>query len=91
LTIAAQAHGITRIDHVVLSDDASRAFAVQGDLNGLLKRYTSVNVGEAVGTSLAQSSNQWLHHAQTLTPTQAPGLGPVPMVHGAPDAGLPMR
>ena len=56
LTVAAQADGMTRIDKVLLSDDATRAWAVQGDLNSPFKQYTDVGVTQAVNTSVAQSS-----------------------------------
>jgi hypothetical protein len=61
---------MSRVDHVVLSDDASRAYAVQGDTNSLFKRYTDVNVGQAVATSVAQSSAHWQHDVQQLAPAQ---------------------
>lgn len=64
LAVAAKAHGLSRIDHVVLSDDASRAFAVQGDLNSPFKRYAEVNVAQAIATPLAQSGVQWQQAAQ---------------------------
>jgi putative chitinase len=70
LTIAAHNKGMNRVDHVVLSDDASRAYAVQGDINSLFKRYTDVNVGQAMGTSVAQTSIQWQHDIQQLAPAQ---------------------
>jgi peptidoglycan hydrolase-like protein with peptidoglycan-binding domain len=70
LTAAAHGNGMSRVDHVVLSDDASRAYAVQGDINSLFKRYTDVNVAQAVGTPLAQSSVQWQHDIQPLAPAQ---------------------
>ncbi len=71
LAVAAQGHGMSRVDHVVLSDDASRAYAVQGDTNSLFKRYTGVNVAQAIGTPLAQSSGQWQHDMQRPAPTQS--------------------
>jgi len=71
LAVAAHGHGMGRVDHVVLSDDASRAYAVQGDTNSLFKRYTDVNVGQAIGTPLAQSSGQWQHDIQRTAPTQS--------------------
>jgi len=70
LAVAAHSNGMSRVDHVVLSDDASRAFAVQGDINSLFKRYTDVNVGQAMGTPLAQSSVQWQHDIQQLAQPQ---------------------
>ncbi|GGY17771.1 peptidoglycan-binding protein [Rhodanobacter panaciterrae] len=70
LAVAAHSNGMSRVDHVVLSDDASRAYAVQGDTNSLFKRYTDVNVGQAIGTPLAQSSGQWQHDIQQPAQTQ---------------------
>lgn len=71
LTVAARSNGMSRIDHVVLNDDASRAYAVQGDMGSPFKRHTDVNVVQAVGTPVAQSSAQWQHDLQRLAPTQA--------------------
>ena len=56
LTVEAQRQGLQRIDHVVLNEDASRAWAVQGDLRSPFKRLADVDVGQAVHTPLAQSS-----------------------------------
>ena len=71
ITETKRVRSLSRVDHVVLSDDASRAYAVQGDINSLFKRYTDVNVAQAVGTPLAQSSAQWSHDIQQVTPAQA--------------------
>jgi hypothetical protein len=71
LAVAAQRNGMTRVDHVVLSDDAARAYAVQGDMSSLFKRYTDVNVAQAISTPLAQSSIQWQRDVQQLAPAQA--------------------
>jgi peptidoglycan hydrolase-like protein with peptidoglycan-binding domain len=70
LAVASLGHGMSRVDHVVLSDDASRAYAVQGDTSSLFKRYIDVNVGQAMGTPMAQSSAQWQHEFQQLAPAQ---------------------
>jgi hypothetical protein len=64
LTSAALAAGFTRIDHVVLSDDASRGYAVQGDLNSPFKQYTDVNVMTAIQTPIAESSQQAATHVR---------------------------
>ena len=56
LAVEAQRNGLKKIDHVVLNDDGSRAWAVQGDLRSPFKQHAEVNVGQAVGTPLAQSS-----------------------------------
>lgn len=53
LTVAAKYEGLTKIDQVALSDDGSRAFAVQ---NGAFKQTAQVQTAEAVHTSIAQSS-----------------------------------
>lgn len=83
LTVAARDAGMNRIDHVVLSDDASRAWAVQGDLRSPFKQYTSVGTEQGLNTSIAQSSATWDQNtqrsaqgqaqtqAQTQIPTQA--------------------
>lgn len=70
LTVAAHGNGMSRVDHVVLSDDASRAYAVQGDIDSLFKRYTDVNVSQAIATPLAQSSAQWHRDVQLPAPAQ---------------------
>lgn len=59
LATAAHAERLTRIDHVILSDDGKRAFAVQGDLNSPLKRMAEVNVAQAVAKPLEQSSAEF--------------------------------
>jgi len=56
LALEAQRQGLKNIDHVVMSDDGSRAWAVQGDLRSPFKQMADVNVGQAVNTPLAQSS-----------------------------------
>lgn len=81
LAVSAQSSGMSRVDHVVLSDDANRAFAIQGDLNSLFKRYANVDVTQAINTPVAQSSVQWqqnvqqtaqAHSAQATQQTQNP-------------------
>lgn len=56
LTAAAKAEGLNRIDSVVLSEDAKRAYAVQGDLNSPHKKIAEVETQKAVSTPLEQSS-----------------------------------
>jgi len=58
LTVAAQRAGLTRIDHVLLSEDGSRVYAVQGDLNSPHKKMAEVPTQQAVNTSLEQSSRE---------------------------------
>jgi len=71
LTSAATAAGFNRVDHVVLNDDASRGWAVQGDLNSPFKQYTEVNVMQAIQTPLAQSSQEAAMHVQNGAQVQA--------------------
>ena len=65
LTVAAKHEGLTKIDQVALSDDGSRAFAVQ---NGAFKQTAQVQTAEAVHTSIAQSS-QALQQAAPAQPS----------------------
>ncbi|MET0503767.1 MAG: peptidoglycan-binding domain-containing protein [Luteibacter sp.] len=53
---AAQAQGLTKVDHVVMSDDRKHAYAVQGELNSPFKKMAEVDVARAVATPLGQSS-----------------------------------
>lgn len=64
LTASAKAAGLERIDHVVMSDDGKRAYAVQGDLNSPFKRMAEVDVAKAVATPLQQSSAEFQKHSQ---------------------------
>jgi len=59
LTVAARQSGLRDIHHAVLSDDASRAYAVQGDLASPFKRIAQVPTSEAMATSIEQSSATW--------------------------------
>lgn len=76
LSAQARIEGMTRIDHLSLSDDASRAYVIQGDLNSPFKQYASVDVAQAVVQPLEQSSQAWAQaHQQTqqqqaVTPAQ---------------------
>lgn len=68
LATAAHHGGLTRVDHVLLSEDANLAFAVQGELNSPLKCFTDVSVAQAIDTPIAQSSAQWQRDVQPLAP-----------------------
>jgi hypothetical protein len=55
VAVGAKAHGLTRVDHVVLSTDGANAFAVQGDLRSPMKNVArAVDTGQAVNTPIAQ-------------------------------------
>ncbi len=56
LAVRAREDGLQRIDHAVLSDDAKRAYAVQGDLNSPFKRVADVDTAQAVNTPLEKST-----------------------------------
>jgi hypothetical protein len=76
LTAAARRDGLSQVDHVVLSDDASQIFAVQGDMNSPTKRIASIATAEAVHTPIDQSSAAWAQTASSKQPqpAQAPLL-----------------
>jgi hypothetical protein len=81
--------GFKRIDHVALSEDANRGYAIQGDLNSPFKRYVEVDVMQAIQTPLAQSSQQAAMNVQNnaqqgQTPQQAQQLAPDPVQQAAP-------
>jgi hypothetical protein len=56
LTASAVTAQMNRIDHVVLNDDASKLYAVQGDLNSPFKSFAEVDVLRGLNTPLAQST-----------------------------------
>ncbi|MDQ8048675.1 peptidoglycan-binding domain-containing protein [Luteibacter sp.] len=64
LAVAACGAGFSRVDHVVMSDDGARAYAVQGALNSPFKQYTDVDVSRAIATPLEQSGNDFVQAAQ---------------------------
>jgi hypothetical protein len=78
LALAARKEGLERIDQVVLSEDGTRAIAVQGDFKSPLRCLADVDVVSGVNTPLAQSSTDWspfesslqsMHAPSPLTPT----------------------
>jgi Predicted chitinase len=74
LVVAARRDGMNRIDHVVLSDDGSRTFAVQGDTQSLFKQVANVQTQPAVGTTMEQSSLALAQAApKQPDPTPVPG------------------
>ncbi|WP_266157775.1 XVIPCD domain-containing protein [Dyella silvatica] len=64
LVVAARRDGLSQVNHVVLSDDKSQAFAVQGDLNSPFKQMAQVQTAQAVQASVAQSSQAWQQATQ---------------------------
>jgi peptidoglycan hydrolase-like protein with peptidoglycan-binding domain len=87
--VSAHANGLSRVDHVVLSGDGSKAFAVQGDLNSPFKQLAEVNTQHAVSTSIEQSSQQWKQaseqqQASTQNQAQQQARTQQPATPGAP-------
>lgn len=72
LASQSRSEGMTQIDHLILSDDASKAYAVQGDLNSPFKRYASVDVAQAVAQPVEQSSQAWTRAHERHPPAVAP-------------------
>lgn len=60
LAVASHAAGLSRVDAVAMSDDGTRAFAVQERTPRVLSLVTQVDTLEAVRTPLAQSGAAWL-------------------------------
>lgn len=59
LALAAARDGLKQINHVVLNDDGSKAYAVQGELNSPHKKYVEVSTHQAISTPLEQTSQSW--------------------------------
>jgi hypothetical protein len=59
LTVAAREQGLKSIDHVVLNADASKAYAVEGQLDSPFKRIAETSTQQAVDTPIEQSSIAW--------------------------------
>ncbi|UPG95800.1 XVIPCD domain-containing protein [Luteibacter aegosomatissinici] len=59
LANAAHAQGLSRIDHVMLSEDGSRAYAVQGDLTSPFKQIAQVDTAQPVKQPLERSGANW--------------------------------
>jgi hypothetical protein len=64
LAVAAARDGLKRIDHVVLNDDGSKAFGVQGELNSPFKQIVQVDTAQAIKTPVEESSKQWVVAAE---------------------------
>jgi hypothetical protein len=58
LAVAAKREGLSAIDHVILSQDASRTFAVQGRLDDPAHQRAAVDTTQGLNTPLAQSTRQ---------------------------------
>lgn len=74
LATAAYTQGLTRIDHVLLGEGATRVFAVLGDPRSPLRQVACVGVMHAMATPLAQSSAEFLAASQPGGTQQAPDI-----------------
>jgi putative chitinase len=70
LTVAARHQGMQRIDHVALSTDAARTYAVQGDPQSPHKQVAEVATQQATATSVEQSTQALAKHAAQATHEQ---------------------
>lgn len=74
LAAAAHGKGLSKIDHVVMSDDGRQAWGVQGSLNSPFKQMASVDVVQAVHTPVAQSSEAVAQAAKPTPEAQQPAI-----------------
>ncbi len=75
LVVAARRDGLNEVNHAVLSTDAKRTFAVQGDPQSPFRQTAQVDTVQAVNTSVHQSSQAWQQVAQQRSPDQAQAQG----------------
>ncbi|KAG9613020.1 hypothetical protein KCV01_g1482, partial [Aureobasidium melanogenum] len=68
LAVEAHKKGMTRIDHVTLSEDAKRSYAVQGELHSPHKQVADVSTDKAVKTTMEQSTEALAQHVAKATP-----------------------
>jgi hypothetical protein len=80
LALSAKKEGLQRIDRVILSEDSSRAFAVQESPSSLLRRFAFVDVVGGINTPLAQSSADW---SVIQTPEAQNAQEPAPLSQSA--------
>jgi len=78
LATAARTQGLVRIDHVVLGEGSTHAFAVQGDPRSPLRQLACVDVMQAIARPLAQSSAEFLAASGPEVTQQAQGIQPQP-------------
>jgi putative chitinase len=96
LAVAAREQGLKKIDHVVLSDDRSKAIAVEGGLKSHHRHLATVDTAQASNTPLGQSSAHWLQ-VTPPGPSHTPAANnphhqnPGPAQHDAPAAPAPGR
>jgi hypothetical protein len=65
LAVAAKEQGLREIDHVVMSHDASRTFAVQGRLDDPAQQRAGVDTVQGLNTPLSQSTQRMAEVAES--------------------------
>jgi hypothetical protein len=70
LTVEARRNGMNHIDHVVMNEDFSRAFAVQGEPNSPFKKFAEIPTEIGIATSVERSSLDWQQVAAQNTAQQ---------------------
>ena len=70
LALAARREGLERVDQVLLSRDASRAIALQGDSRSPMRRLADVDVVAGMNMPLTQTSAEWSECQVQGAPTQ---------------------
>jgi hypothetical protein len=84
LAVEGRREGLDRIDHVVLSEDASRAFAVQGEINSPFKTIASVQTELGIAKSIESSSHEWTQAQNAASQAQKQSLPDVQINQSAP-------
>lgn len=69
-TVAALKGGLTSIDHIVVNQDATKAYAVQGDLDSPLKKVAEIDMKQALATPLDKSSEAAMQQQQATQHSQ---------------------
>lgn len=90
LVVAARRDGMQTVNHVVLSNDATRAFAVQGELNSSFKQITQVETIQASNTSIEQSSAAWqlVMQQKQSDPAHAPQMAQEQRIQQSPHSAV---
>jgi hypothetical protein len=89
LATAARAANLSKVDHVVMSDDGKRAYAMQGEQSSPFKRVAEVDVAQSVAKPIEQSSAEFqkVEKQQAVPPqtqTQQAQQAQQPPQHQAP-------
>jgi len=86
LATAARAANLSKVDHVVMSDDGKRAYAMQGEQSSPFKRVAEVDVAQSVAKPIEQSSAEFqkVEKQQAVQPQTQTQQAQQPPQHQAP-------